>query len=59
MAYSSEVARAVDGYTARTISVRTSLQARQVILSQPEMEALLSSAKLIALGICDCRQEQT
>ena len=58
MADSSEVARAVDGYTARTISVRTSLQARQVILSQPEMEALLSSAKLIALGICDCRQEQ-
>jgi ferredoxin len=58
MPYTSEVARAVDGYTARTISVRTSLQARQVVLSQAEMEALLSSAKLVALGICDCRQEQ-
>jgi len=58
MPYSSEVAEAVDGYTARTIVVQSSLQARQVVLSQSEMAALLSSARLIALGVCDCRQEQ-
>lgn len=53
-----EVAQAVDRYTARTIPVHASVQGKQVVLSEPEMEALLAGAQLIALGNCDCRQKQ-
>ncbi len=53
-----EVADAVDHYTARVIPVHASVQGRQVVLSEPEVEALLGSAHLIALGNCDCRREQ-
>jgi hypothetical protein len=53
-----EVAEAVDHYTARTIPVHVSVQATQVVLSQPEMEALLASAECIALADCECRLEE-
>jgi len=52
-----EVAEAVDHYTARIIPVHVSIQAEQTILSEPEIEALLSKARCIALGPCDCRQK--
>lgn len=52
-----EVAEAVDHYTARIIPVHVAIQAKQTILSLPEMEALLSNAQRIALGPCDCRQK--
>jgi hypothetical protein len=58
MPYSSEVAKAVDGYTARTIPVHAALEARQVVLSAPEMRALLGEAQLIAVGNCECRQKR-
>lgn len=54
----SEVAEAVDHYTARIIPVHVSIQAKQTVLSEPEMEALLSKARCIALGPCDCRKKQ-
>jgi len=57
MPYTPEVAQAVDQYRARTIPVHVSIQATQVVLSQPEMEALLAQAQCIALGQCDCRRE--
>jgi len=53
-----EVAEAVDHYTARTIPVHVSVQATQVVLSQPEMEALLASAECIALAECECRLDE-
>ena len=58
MPYTTEVAKAVDGYTARTIPVHASLEARQVVLSAPEMRALLGDAQLIAVGNCECRQKR-
>lgn len=53
-----QVADAVDHYTASTIPVHLSLQASQVVLSQPEMERLLSSADCIGLADCECRLER-
>jgi len=58
MPYTTEVAKAVDGYTARTIPVHASLEARQVVLSAPEMRALLGDAQLIAVGNCECRRKR-
>jgi len=52
-----EVAEAVDHYAARIIPVHVAIQAKQTILSLPEMEALLSKAGQIALGPCECRQK--
>ena len=46
---------AVDHYTARTIPVHVSIDAKQTVLSEPEMEALLVQASQIALGPCECR----
>ena len=59
MAYTKQVAQAVDNYTARTIPVHVSIRARQVVLSEPEMEALLAQSELIAVGACDCRKEKS
>ncbi len=58
MPYTPEVAKAVDGYTARVIPVHASVEARQVVLSAPEMQALLGNAQLIAVGNCECRQKK-
>lgn len=54
----SEVVEAVDHYTARTIPVHVSIDAKQTVLSEPEMKTLLSQASQIALGPCDCRSKQ-
>jgi NAD-dependent dihydropyrimidine dehydrogenase PreA subunit len=54
----SEVVEAVDHHTARTIPVQVSIDAKQTILSMPEMEVLLSRASQIALGPCECRDKQ-
>jgi electron transport complex protein RnfB len=53
-----EVAEAVDSYAARTVPVHVSVQATQVVLSQPEMQALLAGAQCICLTDCECRFEQ-
>jgi ferredoxin len=53
-----EVAEAVDHYTGRAIPVHVAVQATQVVLSQPEMEALLANAECIALADCECRLEE-
>ena len=58
MPYTAEVAEAVDHYRARTIAVHVSVEARQVVLSQPEMEKLLRGAQCLALSDCECRAEQ-
>jgi Pyruvate/2-oxoacid:ferredoxin oxidoreductase delta subunit len=48
----------VDGYVARTIPVRASVEPREVVLSQPEMEELLAGARRIAVTSCACRGER-
>ena len=59
MSYTREqVADAVDHYTASTIPMHLSVQASQVVLSQPEMELLLSNADRIGLADCECRLER-
>jgi NAD-dependent dihydropyrimidine dehydrogenase PreA subunit len=59
MSYTREqVADAVDHYVGSTIPVHLSLQASQVVLSQPEMELLLSNADCIGLADCECRLER-
>ena len=53
----AEVSQAVDHYTARTIPVHVELHAREKVLSEPEMEALLRGARVVALGPCECREK--
>lgn len=48
----------VDGYVARTVPVRLSIEPREVVLSQPEMEGLLGQADRIAVKSCECRGEK-
>jgi len=59
MAYTQEdVLKATRNLTGRTIPVHIKLEATQVVLSQPEMRELLSSAETIAVGGCACREEE-
>ena len=53
----AEVSEAVDHYTARTIPVYVELHARETVLSEPEMEALLREARVLGLGPCGCREK--
>jgi NAD-dependent dihydropyrimidine dehydrogenase PreA subunit len=48
----------VDGFVARTIPVRASVEPREFVLSQPEMEGLLARARQIAVTSCGCRRER-
>lgn len=53
-----EVLEATEGLTGVTIPVRVVLESQQVVLTQPEMRALLDAAEVIAIGDCLCRQEE-
>jgi ferredoxin len=44
-------------YYGQTIPVHVEIRATQVVLAQPEMRELLSSAALIAVGECGCRRD--
>lgn len=54
----AEVTEAVEHYTARTIPVHVNIQARETVLSEPEMEVLLCGAWILALGPCGCREKK-
>jgi Pyruvate/2-oxoacid:ferredoxin oxidoreductase delta subunit len=43
-------------YFGQTIPVHVELSAREIVLAQPEMRALLEAAELIAVGDCGCRK---
>jgi ferredoxin len=43
-------------YIGQTIPVHVELSAREIVLAQPEMRALLEAAELIAVGDCGCRK---
>jgi electron transport complex protein RnfB len=45
-------------YIGQTIPVHVTLSAREIVLAQPEMRALLENASLIAVGECGCRKEK-
>jgi len=51
-----EVLKATEGLTGVTIPVHVAVEAKQVVLSQPEMRALLGAAEVIAIGDCLCRE---
>ena len=53
-----EVLKATNGLTGVTIPVHVSIEAKQVVLAQPEMRTLLSEANVIAVGNCLCREEE-
>jgi electron transport complex protein RnfB len=53
-----DVLRATQNLTGTTIPVHIELQSKQIVLSHPEMRELLSSAEIIAVGDCVCRQEE-
>ncbi|MEW5826108.1 MAG: hypothetical protein AB1778_04685 [Candidatus Bipolaricaulota bacterium] len=44
-------------YRGWTVPVHVEIGARQVVLTQPEMECLLDKAETIALGDCGCRRD--
>lgn len=59
MSYTREdVLKATHNLTGRTIPVHIEIEATQVVLAQPEMRELLVSAEAIAVGNCECRQEE-
>jgi Pyruvate/2-oxoacid:ferredoxin oxidoreductase delta subunit len=59
VSYSREdVLKATHDLTGMTIPVHVTVEGKEVVLSQPEMQALLSSADVIAVGNCLCREEE-
>lgn len=53
-----DVLEATEGLTGVTIPVHVEIEAKQVVLAQPEMRELLSSAGVIAVGNCLCRETE-
>ena len=59
MSYTREdVLEATHGFTGVTIPVHVAIEAKQVVLAQPEMRDLLEAADVIAVGDCLCRKEE-
>jgi Pyruvate/2-oxoacid:ferredoxin oxidoreductase delta subunit len=52
------ILRATRNLTGRTTPVHVEPEPKQVVLAQPEMRELLSTANAIAVGNCACREEE-
>jgi len=55
---SEEIAEKLNHYTATTIPVHINIDVRQVVVTLPEAEQILSAATSIALGDCVCRSTE-
>ena len=53
-----DVLKATEGLTGLTIPVHVEIEAKQVVLAQPEMRELLAGADVIAIGNCLCRETE-